>query len=42
VCWDNSAAESFFSALKNDIYHHQQFSTRSRAWFAIADYINSG
>ena len=39
VCWDNAAAESFFSALKNEMYHHQQFSTRGRARFAVADYI---
>jgi transposase InsO family protein len=23
VCWDNAAAESFFAALKNEIYHRQ-------------------
>lgn len=39
VCWDNSVAESFFSSLKNEMYHHQVFPTRSRARFAIADYI---
>jgi transposase InsO family protein len=23
VCWDNAAAESFFAALKNEMYHRQ-------------------
>lgn len=39
VCWDNSVAESFFSSLKNEMYHHQVFTTRTRARFAVADYI---
>jgi putative transposase len=39
VCWDNAAAESFFSALKNEMYHHQHFPTTARARFAVADYI---
>ena len=39
VCWDNAVAESFFSALKNEMFHHQQFPTRARARFAVADYI---
>jgi transposase InsO family protein len=39
VCWDNAAAESFFAALKNEMYHQQQFPTRARARFAVADYI---
>jgi putative transposase len=39
VCWDNAAAESFFAALKNEMYHHQQFTTRARARFAVAEYI---
>jgi putative transposase len=39
VCWDNAAAESFFSALKNEMYHRQAFPTRTRARFAVADYI---
>jgi transposase InsO family protein len=39
VCWDNAAAESFFAALKNEMYHRQSFSTRARARFAVADYI---
>lgn len=39
VCWDNSVAESFFSSLKNEMYHHQVFPTRARARYAVADYI---
>ena len=39
VCWDNAVAESFFSALKNEMFHHQHFPTRARARFAVADYI---
>jgi putative transposase len=39
VCWDNAAAESFFAALKNEMYHRQSFATRARARFAVAEYI---
>jgi len=39
VCWDNAAAESFFGALKNEMYHRQPFPTRARARFAATDYI---
>jgi transposase InsO family protein len=39
VCWDNAAAESFFAALKNEMYYRQHFSTRAHARFAVADYI---
>ena|SRR5690625_2753782 len=39
VCWDNAAAESFFSSLKNEMYHHRAFATRERARMAVADYI---
>jgi transposase InsO family protein len=39
ICYDNAAAESFFSALKNEMYYRQAFPTRARAWFAVADYI---
>ena len=39
VCWDNAAAESFFGALKNEMYYRQSFATRARARFAVADYI---
>jgi putative transposase len=39
VCWDNAAAESFFAALKNEMYHRQGFPSRARARFAVAEYI---
>jgi putative transposase len=39
VCWDNAAAESFFATLKNEMYYRQRFDTRSRARFAVAEYI---
>ena len=39
MCWDNAAAESFFAALKNEMYHREHFPTRARARFAVADYI---
>ena len=39
VCWDNAAAESFFAALKNEMYYRQAFPTRAKARFAVAEYI---
>jgi putative transposase len=39
VCWDNAAAESFFAALKNEMYYRSTFCTRARARFAVAEYI---
>jgi putative transposase len=39
VCWDNAAAESFFATLKNEMYHWQRFTTRAKARFAVAEYI---
>src|SRR5437764_9781758 len=39
VCWDNAAAESFFAALKNEMYHRETFTTRAHGRFAVADYI---
>lgn len=39
VCWDNAAAELFFAALKNEMYHRQTFATRAPARFAVAEYI---
>jgi putative transposase len=39
VCWDNAAAESFFAALKNEMYYRRPFATRARARFAVAEYI---
>ena len=39
VCWDNAAAESFFGALKNEMYYRQPFPGQAYARFAVADYI---
>jgi putative transposase len=39
VRWDNAAAESFFAALKNEMYHRHCWPTRARARFAVAEYI---
>ncbi len=39
VCWDNAVAESFFSMLKNEMYHRYTFATRARARFHVMQYI---
>jgi putative transposase len=39
VCWDNAAAESFFGALKNEMYYRQAFPTRAQARAAVSEYI---
>jgi transposase InsO family protein len=36
---DNAVAESFFAALKNEMYYQQVFKTRGRARLAVAEYI---
>jgi transposase InsO family protein len=41
VCWDNAAAESFFGALKNEMYYRQSFPGRAHARFAVAEYIET-
>ena len=41
VCWDNAVAESFFAALKNEMYHRHRWHTLARARFAVADYIET-
>jgi putative transposase len=38
VRWDNATAESFFGALKTEMYYRQAFPGRARARSAIADY----
>ncbi|WP_442914024.1 IS3 family transposase [Kribbella sp. NBC_00359] len=39
VCWDNATAESFFAALKNDLYHRHTWPTQADARTAVAEYI---
>lgn len=38
-CYDNAAAESFFSTLKNELIHGKWFQDRDEARTAIFDYI---
>ncbi len=37
--YDNAAAESFFSSLKNELTHHEQFTTIDEARHKLFDYI---
>lgn len=39
VPYDNAVAESFFSSLKNELTHHEQFSTIDKARYKLFDYI---
>jgi len=39
--YDNAMVESFFSTLKNELTHHQQFLTLDQARAAVFDYIES-
>jgi transposase InsO family protein len=39
VCWDNAVAESFFAALKNEMYYRHAWPTQARARVAVAEYI---
>lgn len=38
-CWDNAVTESFFGILKNELIHHERFTTRQAAKDKIFDYI---
>lgn len=38
MCWDNAVAESAFSSLKNEFYHHS-FTTRQEARRGVMKYI---
>jgi transposase InsO family protein len=38
-CYDNAAAESFFSSLKNELVNHYSFKTREEARTAVFEYI---
>jgi putative transposase len=39
TCFDNSAAESFFSSLKRELIHRYRFATRAEAIAAITAWI---
>lgn len=41
VCWDNSMAESFFGALKNEWLYRVTFFTRDQARRAVVEYIET-
>lgn len=38
-CWDNAVAESFFSSLKSELIHRENYATRIQACMAVFDYI---
>jgi putative transposase len=38
-CYDNAVVENFFSSLKNEIVHHQDYHTRDQARTEIFEYI---
>ena len=38
-CWDNAPMESFFASLKNELVHHQDYTTRDQAKSDIFAYI---
>ena len=39
VCWDNAMQESFWSTIKNEMYHHRAFTSRVAARTAVMEYI---
>jgi putative transposase len=39
TCYDNAVAESFFATLKNELVHHETYTTRKEAKTSIAEYI---
>ncbi|ALQ31619.1 transposase [Arthrobacter sp. YC-RL1] len=39
VCWDNAVAESTFSTIKNEMFHHRAFTSRVAARTAVMEYI---
>ncbi|MGV8881328.1 MAG: IS3 family transposase [Rhodoglobus sp.] len=39
VCWDNAVAESFFSHLKTEMFHHHSFENHLAARTAVMEYI---
>lgn len=39
MCGDNSVAESTFSTIKNEMYHHRVLTSRVAARIAVMEYI---
>ena len=39
ICWDNTLAESFFAALKNELVYRTAFPTPEHARRAVVEYI---
>ena len=39
VCWDNAAAESFWSTLKTEFYHRRSWPTKAEARQAVVAWI---
>lgn len=39
-CWDNAVVESFFSTLKTELIHEQDFVTQEQGRAAVAEYID--
>lgn len=40
-CYDNAAMESFWSTLKRELVHHEQYATRAEARRSIFEYIEA-
>jgi transposase InsO family protein len=38
-CWDNAVMESFWSTLKTELVHHEQYATHDQARASIFEYI---
>ena len=38
-CYDNAPMESFWGTLKNELVHHQRYTTRDKAVREITEYI---
>ena len=40
-CWDNACMESFWSTLKTELVHHEDYATREQARQSIFEYIEA-
>ncbi len=40
-CWDNAVAESFFSTLKSELVHREDYVSRSQAKASVFEYIET-